>query len=145
MPAEIFMTSAPRKKQRAKTRKVPSPNPNHHLWRHGKNWWVYCAVNPTPRTKDKLRRSLCTESIRMARYRRDLLFQNLQAEGMLGRIRVLGNSGRPTSRTAEPAKDGTWQQRVDAILARLIVLTHLEKPFPVTVVGAGKRRLQLCC
>ena len=101
-------------------------------------------MNPTPRTKDKLRRSLCTESLKMARHRRDLLFQNLQTEGMLGRIRALPNSGRVTSPRVEPVKDVTWQERVDAILVRVIALTHSESPFPATVVGAGKRKWPLC-
>jgi hypothetical protein len=124
---------------------ITATNPNHHLWQHGKNWWVYCAVNPTPRTKDKLRRSLSTECVHTARFRRDELFRRLQAEGMLGRIRALPHSKSPSSRTLPAATGLTWQQRTDAILGVVFSLTPPKQKFPVTVVGAGQGKLQMCC
>ncbi len=65
-------------------RAAPAPNPNHHLWQHGKAWGVYCAVTPTRCTKDKLRRSLATGKIEVARFRR------LDADGLLRRLPSLG-------------------------------------------------------
>jgi hypothetical protein len=123
-------------------------NPNHHLWQHGKNWWVYCAINPTPRTKDKLRRSLCTESVETARFRRDELFRQLHAEGMLGRIRagVRPAKMRPVAALAgTSAGELTWQQRTDAMLAMVLSINPDDEDFPAPVVGAGQGKLQLCC
>jgi hypothetical protein len=132
---------APTKRRSAST----ETNPNHHLWQHGKNWWVYCAVNPTPRTKDKLRRSLSTECLMTARFRRDELFRRLQAEGMLGRIRALP-AGRVPPRTFPPlAPDLTWKQRADAILGVVLSLHPEDKTIPATVTRAGKGKLQMCC
>lgn len=123
--------------------------PNHHLWRHGKNWWVYCAVNPTSCTKDKLRRSLNTESVRTARRRRDELFRQLQEEGMLGRMRtVAGSSDAQRKMAATGRGELTWQQRADAALAIAMALhpnIHTKNKLPDPVVGSGKGKMQLCC
>ncbi|MDB6169440.1 MAG: integrase [Verrucomicrobia bacterium] len=137
---------SPRRGPAKKTKSRPditATNPNHHLWQHGKNWWVYCAINPTPRTKDKLRRSLSTECLKTARFRRDELFRRLQAEGMLGRIRALPQEKAPARSSALPLSSLTWQQRVDAILG--VVLSLSGENFPVTVVGAGQGKMQVCC
>lgn len=125
--------------------KPTASNRNHHLWQHGRNWWVYCAVTPTPCTKDKLRRSLCTEDVQVARRRRDELFRQLQAEGLLGRIRsAVATTGRRV--TPEVKSDLTWQQRADAALAIAMALNPPKpKKLPGSVVGTGRGKLQLCC
>ena len=120
-------------------------NPNHHLWLHGRNWWVYCAVNPTHCTKDKLRRSLCTESVEVARFRRDELFRLLQAEGMLGRIRAMARPGETTLRAIEPSPGLTWQQRVDLALATVMSRKPESSSLSASSVEAGQGKLQLCC
>ena len=120
-------------------------NPNHHLWLHGKNWWVYCAVNPTSCTKDKLRRSLATESIDVARFRRDELFRRLQEEGMLGRMRAVARP-REAHRPAVGLTPGvTWQQRADAALAVVMSLPLPRVAISARANRAGRAKLQLCC
>jgi hypothetical protein len=124
---------------------VVDANPNHHLWQHGKNWWVYCAVNPTPRTKDKLRRSLSTECVETARFRRDELFRRLQAEGMLGRIRALSQPSRTTTTSQTAAEPGVkWQDRADAILAVVMSMTPDVKPAS-SRSKRTRRKLDACC
>jgi len=119
-------------------------NPDHHLWRHGKNWWVYCAVYPTPRTKDKLRRSLATESLAVARFRRDELFRRLQAEGLLGRIRQRLPAGTPLGDVQPVVPGQSWKQRVDAALAVVMSLetVGLEEPTPR---GRGRNAREVLC
>ncbi len=123
----------------------PASNANHHLWQHGKNWWVYCAVNPTYCTKDKLRRSLCTESVVVARFRRDELFRRLQELGMLGRIRAIARPGE-IRKWPEATPGQTWQQRADAALAVVMSLpVPRQKYSPATVAGAGEGGMKICC
>ncbi|MBS0664293.1 MAG: hypothetical protein JSR48_13590 [Verrucomicrobia bacterium] len=133
----VFMPSSNQAPQPAKPRTAASAsNANHHLWQHGKNWWVYCAVNPTPCTKDKLRRSLCTESVIVARFRRDELFRRLHELGMLGRIRAM--SRRADVRGFQEAAPGqTWQQRADAALA---IVMSLPVPRRKKISGVRGRR-----
>ena len=52
------------------------PNPNHHLWRNGRLWWVAFTVVYDGWRQERVRRSLHTADIEEARRRRDdLLLQ----------------------------------------------------------------------
>ncbi len=48
-------------------------NPNHHLWNNHGTWFVHYVIHPTPFTKERVRRSLGTKDIVLARARRDAL------------------------------------------------------------------------
>ena len=48
-------------------------NPNHHLWNNNGTWFVHYVIHPTPFTKERVRRSLGTKDIVIARARRDAL------------------------------------------------------------------------
>ena len=52
-------------------------NPNHHLWHNNGTWFLHYTVYPTPTTKERVRRSLGTKDVSVARERRDSFFQQL--------------------------------------------------------------------
>ena len=60
--------------------RVRPENPNHHLWNNHGTWFLHYTVHPTPFTKERIRRSLGTKDIRVARERRDAFFVHLAAE-----------------------------------------------------------------
>lgn len=47
-----------------------SANPNHHLWNNHGTWWLHYTLHEGP-TKRRVRRSLSTDCIELARRRRD--------------------------------------------------------------------------
>lgn len=49
-------------------------NPDHHLWRNGRLWWVAFTVHLPGWQKERVRLSLGTADRREARRRRDELF-----------------------------------------------------------------------
>lgn len=54
----------------------PSPvNPDHHLWRNGRYWWVAFTLIHDGWRQERVRRSLGTTDILEARRRRDAIFQ----------------------------------------------------------------------
>ncbi len=55
---------------RASVRVRPA-NPNHHLWNNNGMWYLHYTVHPTPFTKSRVRVSLGTKSLEVARQRRD--------------------------------------------------------------------------
>lgn len=57
--------------------RVRAENPNHHLWNNHGTWFLHYTVHPTPFTKERIRRSLGTKDVRVARERRDAFFANL--------------------------------------------------------------------
>ena len=54
--------------------RVNADNPNHHLWNNHGTWFLHYTVHPTPFTKERVRRSLATPSLAVARERRDAFF-----------------------------------------------------------------------
>jgi hypothetical protein len=52
-------------------------NLNHHLWNNNGTWFLHYTVYPTPFTKQRIRRSLGTKDVTVARERRDHFFQHL--------------------------------------------------------------------
>jgi hypothetical protein len=60
--------------------RVRAENPNHHLWNNHGTWFLHYTVHPTPFTKDRIRRSLGTKDIKIARERRDAFFAQLLLE-----------------------------------------------------------------
>ncbi len=59
--------------------RVSEENPNHHLWNNHGTWFLHYTVHPTPFTKERVRRSLGTRDVLVARERRDTFFANLAA------------------------------------------------------------------
>ena len=60
--------------------RVRAENPNHHLWNNHGTWFLHYTVHPTPFTKERIRRSLGTKDVRVARERRDAFFAVLATE-----------------------------------------------------------------
>jgi hypothetical protein len=54
---------------------MPVTNPNHHLWRNGRLWWIAFTVIHDGWRQERVRRSLRTADLDVARRRRDDLFQ----------------------------------------------------------------------
>jgi len=62
--------------------RVRAENPNHHLWNNHGTWFLHYTVHPTPFTKERIRRSLGTKDVRIARERRDSFFAHLASEAV---------------------------------------------------------------
>ncbi len=60
--------------------RVDAENPNHHLWDNHGTWFLHYTVHPTPFTKERIRRSLGTKDVKIARERRDTFFAHLASE-----------------------------------------------------------------
>jgi len=54
-------------------------NPDHHLWRNGRLWWVAFTVHLPGWQKERIRLSLGTPDLREARRRRDDVFARYPA------------------------------------------------------------------
>jgi hypothetical protein len=50
---------------------MPAANPNHHLWRNGRLWWIAFTVIYDGWRQERIRRSLGTADLEEARRRRD--------------------------------------------------------------------------
>jgi hypothetical protein len=59
--------------------RVRPENPNHHLWNNHGTWFLHYTVHPTPYTKERVRRSLGTKDLNVARARRDSFFDQFEA------------------------------------------------------------------
>jgi hypothetical protein len=60
--------------------RVRAENENHHLWNNHGTWFLHYTVHPTPFTKERIRRSLGTKEVEVARARRDTFFEQLAAD-----------------------------------------------------------------
>ena len=60
--------------------RVRAENENHHLWNNHGTWFLHYTVHPTPFTKERIRRSLGTKEVKIARERRDSFFAQLASE-----------------------------------------------------------------
>lgn len=72
---------------------MPVPNPNHHLWRNGRLWWVAFTVVYDGWRQERIRRSLETADLDEARRRRDGL---LQQYALIPSADVAALRGMPT-------------------------------------------------
>ena len=61
-----------------------SNNPDHHLWNNNGTWWVHYTVHIPGNQADRVRQSLGTRNRRVARSRRDRIFQRLEKLSMIG-------------------------------------------------------------
>ena len=60
--------------------RVRAENQNHHLWNNHGTWFLHYTIHPTPFTKERIRRSLGTKDVQVARERSDSFFAGLAAE-----------------------------------------------------------------
>ena len=74
-------------------------DPNHHLWRNGRLYWVAFTVHLQGWQKERVRLSLGTADLAEARHRRDELFRRYPEErGCQLSIRA----ARPSPRSHNP-------------------------------------------
>jgi hypothetical protein len=59
--------------------RIRAENPNHHLWNNHGTWFLHYTIHPTPLTKERIRRSLGTKDISVARRQRDSFFASIGA------------------------------------------------------------------
>ena len=48
-------------------------NPNHHLWKNGRLWWIAFTLIHDGWRQERIRQSLGTDSLQEARHRRDAI------------------------------------------------------------------------
>ena len=60
--------------------RVRAENLNHHLWNNHGTWFLHYTIHPTPFTKERIRRSLGTKDLEVARERRDSFSTQLSSE-----------------------------------------------------------------
>lgn len=81
---------------------TPEVDPNHHLWRNGRLWWVAFTVHLPTWQKERIRLSLGTDDVVEARRRRDqLLAEYPQATGCTLSLRL--EPPRERMRRGEPS------------------------------------------
>ncbi len=70
--------------------RISEENPNHHLWNNNGTWFLHYTIYPTPFTKERIRRSLGTKDVKIARDRRDQFFNQLskQSAAPVGQVAV---------------------------------------------------------
>ena len=54
----------------------PLINPDHHLWRNGRYWWIAFTLLYHGWRQERVRRSLKTADVREARRRRDAILEH---------------------------------------------------------------------
>ncbi|MBM4060952.1 MAG: hypothetical protein FJ265_07630 [Planctomycetes bacterium] len=67
--------------------RVDPANPDHHLWRNHRTWWIHYFVHEGNR-KRRVRRSLGTGDLAAARAARDALFAAMRANAEAGNPRA---------------------------------------------------------
>ena len=55
------------------------PNPDHHLWRNGRFWWIAFTLIHDGWRQERVRRSLKTADLQEARRRRDRVLARYMA------------------------------------------------------------------
>jgi hypothetical protein len=80
--------------------RIDDANPDHHLWRNHGWWWIHYVVHRGNR-KERIRRSLQTRDVAVARRRRDECFARLRTVAAAGTA-VAAASHAPTA-TAAPS------------------------------------------
>ena len=59
--------------------RVNPANLNHHLWNNHGTWYIHYTACPTPCTAERVRRSLNTRDLAVARTRRDRILSEAEA------------------------------------------------------------------
>ncbi|HMD60041.1 MAG TPA: hypothetical protein VKG78_01335 [Opitutaceae bacterium] len=66
--------------------RIAADNPNHHLWNNHGTWFLHYTVHPTQFTKERIRRSLGTKDLAVARGRRDTFFAHVAGKNVAGKM-----------------------------------------------------------
>ena len=82
-------------------------NPNHHLWKNGRLWWLAVTLLHDGWRQERVRQSLGTDDLLEARRRRDL---------------VLARFARPAATAAAAVRAATAETLLRGVDARLAVL-----------------------
>ena len=62
--------------------RIGSGNPDHHLYNNNGVWWLHYTSYPTKATSKRIRRSLGTRDVSLARQCRDAILKDLfEGEG----------------------------------------------------------------
>ncbi len=83
--------------------RIHPENANHHLWNNHGTWFLHYTIHPTPVTKERIRRSLGTKDLAVARRRRNACFARLMISGKGVMTRIFPPGG---DRGEAPAKRG---------------------------------------
>jgi hypothetical protein len=76
-------------------------DPDHHLWRNGRLWWIAFTVHLPGWQKERVRVSLHTADVAEARRRRDDLLRRYPEErGCALSLRIGARAARGTRRSA---------------------------------------------
>lgn len=57
--------------------RIGSGNQDHHLYNNNGVWWLHYTSYPTPATSKRIRRSLRTRDVTLARHQRDTILKDL--------------------------------------------------------------------
>lgn len=98
-PEPLTLIQPRRRAPRTKPVRVrPDPDPNHHLWNNHGIWFVAYTIHPTPVTKQRIRETLQTRCVELARVRRDEILARWAARGILAvsRKRLCPRASRST-------------------------------------------------
>lgn len=58
-----------------------SENPDHHLWNNRGTWWCHFTLHREDYTSERVRASLRTRDVAVARQRRDELLKSVEGAG----------------------------------------------------------------
>ena len=72
------------------TSRAFSNNPNHHLWKNGRLWWIAFTLIHDGWRQERVRQSLGTDSLNEARRRRDAILAVFAKEPLPGGRSVEG-------------------------------------------------------
>jgi hypothetical protein len=65
--------------------RINPQNPNHHLYRNnGRTWWLHYTLHCADYTAQRVRASLGTKTLKIARARRDAVLTHLKLQARLG-------------------------------------------------------------
>jgi hypothetical protein len=109
-------SAAPRAAHRRPEPASADPDPDHHLWRNGRLWWVAFTVIHDGWRQERVRVSLQTDDVEIARRRRDDLLRLVKEAGECeitlrfaprGTKHARHRGGRKEKRKAAARRDAT--------------------------------------
>ncbi len=85
----VLSTASSAQRQCLASLSLDTANPDHHLWRNGRLWWIAFTVHLPGWRKERVRLSLGTADLAEARRRRDRIFEDYpQARGCELSLRI---------------------------------------------------------
>lgn len=78
--------------------RISGDNPNHHLWNNHGVWFLHYTIHPDALTKQRIRGSLQTRSLRVARRKRDQLLAEAGTTIAGGGLSPSGTPGGSSAR-----------------------------------------------